>query len=129
MSPLKVECGKARKAIENRALIQWGMKTIKKCSKKIGDENEEKRQQEKKLKTKQYGSTSQWKIKNKKIIPKNHGYTLECECSKCGKKISLKDAFCYFDPNRKIASGLHKGGLYSVFFCADCAKKHDHELS
>jgi len=65
----------------------------------------------------------QWKIKNKKITPKNLGYTLECHCSKCGKKLSLKDAFCCFEPNRKIKSGIHRGGLYSAFFCADCAKK------
>jgi len=69
------------------------------------------------------------KHQNKKITPKNLDYTLECECSICGKKLSLKDAFCCFEPNRKIKSGLHKGGLYSVFFCADCAQKHEHGLT
>ena len=74
-------------------------------------------------------STAQWKIKNKNIIPKNLECTLECECSKCGKKLSLKDAFCCFEPDRKIESGLHRGGLYSAFFCADCAKKNEHGLA
>jgi hypothetical protein len=81
------------------------------------------------LKTKQSGSTSQWKIKNIQINPKNLGNTLECECSICGKKLSLNDAFCFFEPNRKIESGVHKGGLYSAFFCADCAKKHENRLA
>jgi hypothetical protein len=104
------------------------MKTITKRSKKTGNENEEKREQEKKLKTKQYGTTSQWKIKNIKILPKNLGYTLEFHCSKCGKRLSLKDIVCCFDPNRKIESGIHKDGLYSAFFCEDCIKKNEHEL-
>jgi hypothetical protein len=81
------------------------------------------------LKTKQYGSTSQWKIKNKNIVPKNLECTLECHCCKCGKKLSLKEAFCIFEPNNKVKSGLRKGGLYSAFFCADCAKKNENGLA
>ena len=105
------------------------MKTMTKRSKKIGYENEEKRQQEKKLKTKQNRSTSQWKIKNKEIISKNLECTLEFHCCKCRKKLPLPDVFCIFDLNNKVKGGLRKGGLYSAFFCADCAKKNEDVLT
>jgi hypothetical protein len=64
-----------------------------------------------------------WIIKVREITPKNFRYELECKCSKCGKKLSLKDVFYCFEPNRKIESDLHRELLCSAFFCANCAKK------
>jgi len=92
------------------------------------DENRQGTTKRRKMKRNNKQANPHWIIKNKEITPKNFGYTLECKCSKCGKKLSLKDAFCCFEPDRKIKRGLHRGELYSAFFCADCSKKNEHGL-
>ena len=96
---------------------------------KEADGNKQGRTKQRKMKRNNIQVNPHWTIKNKEITPKDFRCTLECKCSKCGKKLRLQDAFCCFEPNRKIKSGLHRGELYSIFFCADCAKKHEHGLA
>jgi hypothetical protein len=90
---------------------------------KNSDGNKEDRPEGKKMKRNNIQAIPQWIIKSKKITPKNFGYTLKC--FKCGKKLNLEDAFCCFEPNRKVKNGRYSGSLFSVFLCGDCAKTHE----
>jgi len=41
-------------------------------------------------------------------------------CSKCGKTLSLEEAFCAVDPDKKVKNSRFEEAVFWAFFCADC---------
>ena len=92
---------------------------------KEGDGNKQGKTKGWKMKQNNMQANHHWIIKNKEISPKHFGYTLECKCSKCGKKLNLKDAFCYFELEWKVSKWRRRKSLFSVFLCSDCSKVYE----
>ena len=45
---------------------------------------------------------------------------ISCSCSKCGKILSLEEAFCAVDPDKKVKNLGFEEAVFWAFFCTDC---------